>query len=361
MATTPTAGTAGMLVDSLQDSIGFRELGALLKERDLPTAKSWEILQTRLSEDGKFQSEVEPVLRALAAEIVVAGNKAVTLFELDEEETVTLSTEFRAVHPDAQTKFAKSFPLRLGPTDIAGAGHTHELVHRIDRSNGDISFVLCAKRTEEERETYERSEVTEAVQAAFEGFQKFIALRTRPYQVFDVVTLRPRLRRLEVLIDKPSRILAPETVESRTLELLMRLSASVPGLIPLHEANSPINLFPCIAGLYGNGKEGRVTFLQFRSSTKSTKREAMTARDDLRTESFHAAGIAAIGTISPFHIKVEWDKIFGASGPAAVEVKAHIRSLSELGGLVREARITEARDDSAIQAVVNKLISYSSG
>src|SRR5690606_2202634 len=152
------------------------------------------------------------------------------------------------------------------------------------------------------------NQVSEAVRTSFEGYVEFIAIKKNEYQVFDVVTLRKSLNRLEILIDHPEKIREPETIEDRSLALFAALHGNVVAIDALYNQNSPLNLFPCINSLYSNFREGRVQRLSFRAPSKSLKRETVSTDDDLRKEPFHEAGIKAVGTITPYDVTIVWDK-----------------------------------------------------
>jgi hypothetical protein len=247
----------------------------------------------------------------------------------------------------------------VSETALKALALDHELTAKVAHENGDISLIYCARRTVDEQVRYKANEVAAAVRDAFAGYDEFIAIRRMDYQIFDVMTVRPKLNRLELLIDHPDRIRLPETSEGRTLGLLGRTTTLVPSLNPVYEKNAPLNLFACINNLLQAKTEGRVSRLSFRSPTDSVKKESMTASKDLRVEVFHAAGVQAVGAITPFDITVAWEKLVNAKGGISVRVGAPIAVLSAGEPQVRSARIFGAKSDAAVLAVVNKLVSYS--
>ena len=85
----------------------------------------------------------------------------------------------------------------------------------------------------------------------------------------------------------------------------------------------------------------------------------MTSAKDLRTEKFHAAGVVAVGAITPFDVTISWDSLLNVKGKVDAQVGMPMSSLSIAEPYVRTARITGARSDAAIVAVVNKLVSHS--
>jgi len=357
---TPPAKKFEKLLSFLVDRYPFRELRALLLEHQVEAATSKAKLFEKFTElTGAAADHANEVLSMLCADLVVAGTKDVFVFDLDQEETERIAASLARIEPSASA-YSPAYPLPLSESELKSRTTDHELVRKIVYPSGDIALVLCAKRSQEERVVYEYSQVTEAVKAAFEDFDEFIAVRRVDYQIFDTVTLRKSLRRLEVLIDQPSRIRMPTTSGSRCTVVLGRLSTLVDGIAPLYEANSPLNLSACVSALYHASTEGRVSQMSFRAPTGSVNRGSVAAQD-LRKEKFHAGGFAAVGDVTPYDVTISWDNLVGSHGEVSLQVGMPMRALSATGGVVDHARIIDARSDAAIIAVVNKLVSYSTG
>lgn len=347
------------LLEEIRQKYSLSELRAILKAEDVGPAPGWEKLAERLIEaDDELKTRAESLLKGLHGDLVLAGTKDLEVFELAEGQGALIAAAFAAIHP-ASPSFGASYPLSVSETALRGLTFDHELTAKIEHTSGDVSLVFCARRTMEEQDRYQANEVAAAVRAAFDGYEEFIAIRRMEYQIFDVVTVRRALDRIEVLVDYPDRLRASETTDQRVLALLGRLASSVPDLTVTYETNLPINLFACINNLLQAKNEGRVSKLSFRSPTDSVKKEAMTAIKDLREEVFHKAGVQAVGAITPFDVTVAWESFVNAKGSASVRVGAPITVLSAAEPFVRAARISGARSDSAVLAVVNKLVSYS--
>jgi hypothetical protein len=347
------------LLTDLRHKYSLPDLRSILKEEELGAVPGWDQLATRLDGgDPVLQAKAEKVLRGLHGDLILAGTKDAHIFELPKGLAGQVASEIVGITPDSPN-FGTMYPYSLSETVLHGLSSEYELVAKVVHHSGDVSLVFCAKRTYEDRVHYDANQVTAAVQAAFAGFDKFIAIRSVDFQVFDVLTVRPKLDRVEVLVDYPDRIQKPETSDDRCLALLGRATSSVPSLQAIYEQNKPMNLFPCINSLYQAKTEGRVSRLYLRSPTDSIKKESMTAAKDLRTEKFHAAGVVAVGAITPFDVTISWDSLFNVKGNVDVQVGTPITSLSSAEPYVRKARIIGARSDAAIAAVVNKLVSYS--
>jgi hypothetical protein len=333
---------------------------SILKQAGLPSGAGWDKLELQLEGLlGDQREKAWSLLVKLRADLILAGTKDAFLFELDEAQASAISDSLATVAVSAGN-FSPSYPRPLSETGLAVLTFDHELVDKVVRRNGDVSLVFCARRTREDRVTYGMNEVTEAVRSSFVGFDQFIAIKRIDYQVFDVLTVRRSLRRLEVLVDFPDRIRPPESAESRCLSMMGRLAMNIPELQTIYQKNSPINLAPCISGLYQAKTEGRVSKLSFRTPTKSVNRGAMTSKDDLRNENFHRGGVEKAGQVTPNAVSIVWDQLMGAHGSVGVELDMPVAWLNNPNAYVRHAKVDGALSDASVVAVLNKLVAFSS-
>lgn len=347
------------LLLEIRQKYTLNDLRLLLKTEELGTAPGWDQLAEKFeSGDEILKAKAEKVLLLLHGDLILGGTKDVQIFNLEEVEASLIAAELSKIQP-ASSNFGDAYPFSLSETALRGLSTDHELTAKVLHGNGDISFVYCAKRTVEEQVRYDTNEVTAAVRDAFVGYEEFIAIRRMDFQVFDVLTFRPKLKRIEILIDYPDRMRHPETAEVRCLGILGRTMSLVPSMKTIYETYKPMNLLACINNLYQAKTEGRVSRLLFRAPTESVKKESMTSLKDLRTETFHAAGVAAVGTITPYEVTITWDNLINVKGTVGVKVGTTIAGLSSEDTYVKTARISGARSDTAVIAIVNKLVSYS--
>lgn len=347
------------LLSALEDKIQFRDVADVLKAKKLDSAIGWKQLFKKI--DGGASDMLTAYLLTLEKiynDLVLSGTKEVHIFSLDDPETSRIATAFAQITVPPGP-FTDAYPLPISSTELSKQSRELKLTNKVIHPNGDVSLVFCSVRSEIDKTAYKMNEVTDAVKQAFIGYDSFLAIKRREFQIFDVVTIRKSLQRLEVLIDYPDRLRDKETGEDRCLALLAAVSGSSPKLMQLYEMNMPDNLFPCISALYQSFGEGLVHSLSFRAPSKSLKRESVVSKDDLRKEPFHEAGIKAVGVITVYDITVHWEKFFNVEGSASVRIHTPIGGLSTTGSYVRSAKIMEAKNDGAVTAVVNKLISYS--
>ncbi|OYQ39934.1 hypothetical protein CHU94_11375 [Rhodoferax sp. TH121] len=330
-----------------------------MKVAGLPHGGGWDKLLDKLREaDASVISNVERMIGNLYSDIVIAGTKDIFVYPLDQVQTEALHAALTGIEV-SQSSYQDSYPFPLSPTQLANESTDHKLVKKVTHSNGDISLILCAKRSEEERTSYQYNEVTEAVKMAFDGFDEFVTIKRSNYQVFDVVNLRKSLHRIEVLVDQPTKLRPPETNEKRGVAILGRLAHYSDVLQAIYHANTPLNLAPCISGLYLAKREGRVSHLSFRTPTGLVNRGAK-ASEDLRVDAFIQGGIDIVGEVTPYDVTVAWDSIINVTGAVSVQVGMPISGLATDSFHVRHARIIDARGDNAVTVVVNKLVSYAS-
>lgn len=347
------------LLSALEDKIQFRDLADVLKEKKLGSAIGWKQLFQKIDgSTGDMVAAYALTLEKIYNDLVLSGTKEVHVFSLDGPETSQIVTAFAQITV-APGPFTEAYPVPISSVGLSIQSRDLRLTNKVTHPSGDVSLVFCSVRSEIDRTEYKMNEVTEAVKQAFVGYDSFLAIKRREYQIFDVVTIRKSLRRLEVLIDHPDRLRDKETGEDRCLALLAAVSGASPKLMQLYETNIPDNLFPCIGSLYQKFGEGLVRSLSFRAPSKSLKKESVASKDDLRKEPFHEAGIKAVGTITVYDITVHWEKFFNVEGSASVRIHIPIGGLSATGSFVRSAKILEAKNDGAVIAVVNKLVSYS--
>lgn len=347
------------LLGALEDKVSFRDITKLLKSNDMGTAIGWKQLLQKFDSGTVAQNDaMELVLRKLQSDLVLAGSKEVHIFPVDQSDLSEIEHAFIQIS-EPVGDFADRYPLPLQASSLAGKSRELILAHKSVAPDGDVTLVFCALRAEMDRRAYGMNEVTAAVRESFAGYDSFIALKKKNYQIFDVVTFRKSLRRIEVLIDYPERLREKEKGIDRCIALLGILSTSTNALLETYNRDEPINLFPAMHAIYSTATEGKVKKLAFRVPSKSMKRETVASDDDLRNEDFHAAGKEKVGEITVFDITVFWEKMFNVEGSGALRLSVPVGSISSAGSYIRSAHITDARSDDAIKILVNKLVSYS--
>lgn len=349
-------GTAE-LVTAVEHRIQFRDLKDVLKARGTAAkAGGWKQLIAEIEDDPSKGATLLRLLTDVYTQTTLAGSKELSYFELDDGDLETIGKAFQLMVSTGA--YADAFPMPVSETQLAAMDSDHKLAKVLQRDNGDVSLVFCAKRSANDKKEMQITEFGDAVRKSFPKANRVVFISTLDYQVFDVVNFRKQLKRIEILIDQPERALDKDDLEDRALSLLGLLSTSCEPMRNLYENNTPSNLYYCIAALYDNKREGRIQKMAFRAPSKSMKKETVNPGDDLRKEEYHEAGVEKVGAISPYDITISWENINGF-GPASMRIHAPVSSISTGSANVRTARLLEARDDHAVVSVVNKLVSHS--
>ena len=281
---------------------------------------------------------------------MIVGERAVQLYCFEGAEVKTIISEVKKLIP-ADSVFSEKYPLPLTSGGLGSANDSPTFVEIRVNSDDEVMLVFCSKRSYQERDKYSPTQLNEAVRKAFGSFDELIAIRHTVYQAFDVVVFNPKKERIELRIDQPKLLIADEIARVMA-RLIVEVQALVPGAAHLLQPTTAQNLFPAISEMYLSSKEGKVIDLGFQTHTGSIKHEKMRHSDaDLRSEVFHAAGKAAIKTITPFSITLSWDDV-------RLTLPGHFRNLSEPAPYLGYARISSCTTASKFSALINKLVSY---
>lgn len=337
----------------------FRALTASLKAAQFPTGSGWRGLRKKFDElTVPTVSDLTDWLTKYCEQQCAGGEKQVFVFPISSDEASELASSLEAIEIPASV-FASEYP--AASADLRDAGNEHVLVRASVQPNGDVCLVLCSVRQHEERIHYGSEQVTSAVRTAFPGFDHFIAIKRIRYQIFDVVNVRRGLERVEVLIDRPDLATGAESPEGRWQMVLGRLVNRHQVFERLYNAFSPLNLAPCIAGIYSSRTEGRIQRVSFRSPSKSNNRAAISDQQDLRDELFHKSGVEAVGgVITPYSIEVLWPAIGSPCSELRAELHMPVAALSTEGFNLTSAKLKGLSSDTALVSAVNKLVAYSS-
>lgn len=349
----------GRIISALREQKHpFGAVREALAAVDKEAGAGWDKLPDRI---GALSAEDQALVGAQLSKLIlnraVAGQKELHIFDLDDDQVASISTALSGLV--ASGPYRASFPIPLAPSQLAGKTTDLFLTEAIYRDNSEVSLVFCSTRIEYDTTKYEINHFGDAVRSAFANYDRIVAIKRSPYQIFDVLNFRPRLKRIEILIDQPARMSAQENSEDRCAAVLGMVASRCPALQYLYETNSPLNLYNCINSMYQQAGEGKVKRLAFRAPSQSQKKEQLSSDNDLRTEDFHAAGVLKVGTITVHDISIHWANLVGGAGEASARIKINVGSLSSQGAYVRSAEIG-CSSDSAITVIANKLVAHSS-
>ena len=125
----------------------------------------------------------------------------------------------------------------------------------------------------------------------------------------------------------------------------------------------PVNFFPLIKKLYDAKGEGKVGELAFTTDEGSIKNEKMRAgMGDLRDETYHKAGRAAVDDICPYRIAVLWDspisETLSIKNYLEVFLQGNCRSLSSQNQVLEDVIIKKCSFLEEYKFVFDKINKY---
>jgi hypothetical protein len=343
------------LIEALKSRTMFTALRDALKREKLPLGQGWGDVVANATESTTQGDRFRLFLRQYFDEAIITGDRYVQIFDLEKAEVAALASQMKALSAVSLT-FGANYPLPLASGLLAESSGSIELCEVRHHENGDISFIFCSARAYDDKNAYEAKELPAHILKTYNGIDKLVTYRKVYYQAYDVITLRVKLGRIEVCIDAPAKAKMAE-IETLPLKLLSACALHVSGFKGTG-AKPPLNLFPAIAGMYYQGKEGKVTGLAFRTMTGSIKRERMTREsDDLRSEKFHHAGMNAVGQkISPYELILEYESA-PPGRPAALKLSALIREISSATPTLHGCYVSSSSFE-AFEHSLNRLVTY---
>lgn len=338
------------LIKALKARTQFMVMRVALRIEKLPLGQSWADVIANAEERTTQGERFREFLTKYYAESTITGGRYVQLYEITDDETELLLAQMEGAVANSDT-FGATYPLPLAQNLLLSAPSDPELCEVRKHPNGDVSLIFCSTRSHDEKIAYEAKELPSDILMRWKGIDKLVTYRKIYYQAYDVVTLRSKLNRIEICIDNPTKTKSVD-LEASPLKTLSACALHMAGFKGMG-AKPPQNLFPAIAGMYYESKEGKVTSLAFRTTTGSIKKERMTIEsDDLRDEKFHHAGMNALGQkISPYELTLDYDCA------ATLKLSAMIRELSSATPTLHGCYVTSISFNS-FEHALNRLVTY---
>ena len=298
------------VISSLKIRCSWPTMKALLATKLLKPGAGYPDLIGRANKGDAESSTISLLARKTYFDVMAAGSRFIQLYEVDKLLGLALVAKLdRAVVPTSD--FLKSYPLPLDLVDLASAPIESTLCEIRKIAVDSYQLILCSKRVVEERlviDSTSTPQVMTAISAAVAsanpiggaatpmgGYDRFVGYKVIPVQVFDVITLRPNLNRLEVSLDLAHRGLGIDGAIAAQ-KLLLAVSAMIPEMQSISEGQ-PDNLFDAIAGIYSAKKTTDVNVIDIGIRTPSgavTRGRMPTLDEDIRYEDYHKAGAEAV-------------------------------------------------------------------
>jgi hypothetical protein len=347
------------VIEGLKVRCSWPLMKQLLTANDLKPGSGWADLCARGTRQDRPGDAIAQLVRETYSEIIYAGDRIIHVYDIDKTLAETLQSR-AALASIAPSAFSSSYPLPLNTDELAKAPVNLTLCEVKYTVEGDVHFVFCSRRDIEERLTVDKTSnptVMLAFTESLKGYDKFVAFKYGHVQAFDVVTLRPKLGRLEVSLDIAQRGSFFDC-SIHALKLINTTSLILTDLI--YEGQQPFNLFAAIEGMYKASKTKDVIIndVGFRTASGSVNRSKMpTIIDDLREEPFHKGGSEADTQVSPNGLEATLTFIHPKGG-AKIKLWVPIAQAASSNPVLYAMEITESKADSDVVQAVNKVIKY---
>lgn len=283
------------LVRSLRVRAQWQWVKASLQAKDLKPGTGWLSIEAALAENITYGKNVRTVLTDFYSSIKLAGRKYIQIFDLLPEVSTEFSSSLKSATV-APSTFSSHYPYVLTEAELAGAPSVLTLCEVI-QSGDDFLLAFCSRKDYTEKETFEDA-AAEAIgkQAPMlKGYSKIVGLKTKSFQAFDVVAIRPKLQRMEVMVDMPHGHIQEFDRHEQALNILTALSLHFPVLENYLVSKVPTNLFPAIDAMYQSNDGGLIKELRLRTSTGLVDNLKTTVdTDDLRINKYHTDAAKAV-------------------------------------------------------------------
>jgi hypothetical protein len=340
-----------------QRQVNFRELTAVLRSHDMPTATGWDRLIPKfesLAADVDL-SAYENVLRALYRNHVLYSDRAVVVFQFPEGELAPLLKNIDS-WVDSSNSFSEAFPFPVRENALRALSSDPvytKLTIRTREVGGD-GLIACSKRYVRSREVIQYADFPTEVLKALAGYDEIVGIKSKFIQAFDTVIFRSQDDQIALTIDLCGDLSLQDASRAILIHIEMldeRLSsAGFKGGI----SNLRLNFFPKIAALYSTD-DGVVERIGHVTTSGSNKSERMRAKDsDLRLEPYHKEGLKAIlGGTDLFSIGKRWD---GGGYSIGLEIPGTHKQAGDPNAVIQVAIFDGCRNGLDFKKVLNYLV-----
>lgn len=211
------------LVDVLRRRCSWPLMKRILATRNLKPGGGWPDLKVRAAKGDHDSQVIADLVRQTYFGSLVAADRYVQLYELDESLAKAVLARL-AASKVAASPFSPRYPLPLEGPDLDSAPTDFTLCEIVQRGT-DWHLIFCSRRVIEDSLVIDGKTsptVMSTFRQALSGYDKFVAYRRQAVQVFDVVTIRPQLGRLEIALDITQNT-SDFDAEDLALRLLMQL------------------------------------------------------------------------------------------------------------------------------------------
>lgn len=283
---------------SMRDRMPWSVASTILKSIGVSPSQGWQKTIDKLKSQELFEFE-GPLLDAIE-EHNLCGEKFTKIYDVGSDTRKALQDHVLSMEPE-DGFLKQAYPLSVLPSDIEKVGGEPKLVSVIGNDDG-VGAVFSSSIFITKREKISVYELEDDPSGLRERFDELIGLKHQLVQMFNVLWMPHEGRYIEIRTDLPDGMPmdVAQNVQSTLRKTVNRLGKT--------DLDHPVDLYPVLASIYDDDKEGQVVELGFSTTSASVKHERMRkAGLDLRSEPYHLAGKAGLGTpIEPFRLSVVW-------------------------------------------------------
>ena len=301
--------TSEQLLNHCRTKIPWSAMKNILRIHEIPAGQGWNgTIQKLLLYINKGEKEAKHLnaLEGSYYEYVITGDKAVRFYNVCEKNIKTLIKSLSNYKP-AESIYHNTFPYPLPETQLDQAGTEVTLVS-IEQLNEGLALIYCTNRFVTERQEISLNDFSEETQSDLGGYDEIIAIKSHMKQFIDVIVISEKHNMIEVRADLSGGISSEDQTNAlrgvaHCFNKLAFEFTGVEGLIV-----TPLNLFPLVDKLYEAEEEGKVCELGFITDEASIKQQKMRRKEvDMRSETYHQAGKAAVPHLTPFRLGISWE------------------------------------------------------
>lgn len=284
-------------------------------KRQLKIGGGWEDFITRLSSTDEKHKDLQAQVELVYRDLMLLGKRAVQAFTDRAFPWAEAKAALNALTVSSSA-FSSAYPLPLSEAALKALPILEPVLVEVRELGNDIALIFSSHQTYIERDEVKPHELGATAPPSLARYQRLIGESTISFQTFDAIVLRPSDHRVEFWIDDPHGMDEGD-IGDMVAALFQYLEQVVPATTTI--MGSGVNLFPAIREIYEDPIQGgSVAKLWFATSGGndeegakggSRNRGIMQRKgEDLRTDKFHAAGVAEIGknNIKPYAIEVDF-------------------------------------------------------
>ena len=298
------------LLTALRHRVPFSTMSAILKLSEFPVSQGADRTVERIiKEVGEGKEDYTSAIKKLKQQYhdhLLVSEKAIRFFPVDKVRIAKL-TNLITKNEIKNSDFLALYPIPLSEEQLSKTKSKISLVDLVE-SEQSLSLVYCSSRFIQERVKIDTSELNPEVEKELSSYYEVYGIKKYFYQFFDTVVLWKNKPFVEVRVDV-TRDMPWQDRRKYALEVVgefNNLTNKVLGIESL--LRDSVNFFPLIKKLYDAKDEGKVGELAFTTDEGSIKNEKMrVGMVDLRNETYHKAGRAAVDDICPYRIAVLWE------------------------------------------------------